>query len=760
MNTKKNYFSACLLMVFILLLCVNSTYSRVIEFEDAQKQEYFEAINTGDIEKVKMYLSNHPNLLEETNEQGFSPLLFAANADQTEIAKYLVKKGANIHFKNAQGYQAIHLAAKNGNIDLVKLLIEKGVSVNEKVADGTMPINFAAWSGDFETAVYLEKNGADYMAIVSNNASLLMWSALGGNTAIYDRYEEKGVSRDVRDNDGDGPLHWAASGESTQMVKHLVNKKKYDINEKNNKGATPLQIGLEWGKLNTSKAFFELGISPDTKNSTGGNCLHSAARTGNAELIEYLIEKECDINAHNSNGATPINDAASSGNLRAVELMVRNGAKVNPKDCLAEGCNKVDGSPLHNSVWRNPEIVKYLIKQGANVNALNADKQTPLHISTFGRCIDCVRALVDGGADLNKQDKYGKTPLHHAIKREKKEIANYLVNQKVDISLKDKTGKTVVHLAAICGFCDVIDKLIENGGDVKAKDNLGNTPLYYANYYGNLNTAKKLLAAGAPEQVFNMPNYCHKEVKNGEATVWYLNHSGWAVKTQNNLLVFDYWQPNAAPDKPCVNNGYICAEEMKDQKVTVFVSHNHSDHYDKSIFDWKNNVEDITYVMGFNDEIETEYTYIKPQETQKVGNIKVTPIKSTDAGEGFLVEVDGVTIYHPGDHANDNRNNPVAHNSEIDFLAQTYSNIDIAFFPISGCSFRDKVALKQGVKYTVEKLNPNIALPMHASTREDIVFPEFAKEANEYTEVTEFISSINYKGDRYFYSPKNETTQK
>lgn len=760
MNTKKHYFSAYLLAVFLLLGSVNSTFSRDVEFEDAQKQEFFEAINTGDMEKVKMYLSKHANLLEETNRRGLTPLLLAANANQTEITEFLVKKGANIHFENAQGYQAIHFAAKKGNHKIVKLLVGKGVSVNVAVANGTLPINFAAWSGDYETAIYLEEKGADIMAVVGNNANVLMYSAMGGNTALYDWYEAKGVSRNHRDNDGDGSLHWAATGESGEMIKYLVNKKNYDINEKNNKGATPLQIGLEWGKLNTTKAFFELGISPMTKNSTGGNWLHSAANTGNFELIEYLMEKGCDINAHNSNGATPLYNAASSGNLRVVELMVDKGAIVNSKDCLAEGCNKVDGSPLHNSVWRNPELVKYLIKQGANVNALNADKQTPLHIASFGRCIDCAKALVEGGADLNVQDKFGKTPLHYAIKRERKDIATYLISQKADLFLKDETGKTAVHLAAICGYCDVLDKLIEKGGDVKAKDNLGNTPLYYANYYGNLNTAKNLLAAGAPEQAFDMPDYCNKEVAKGEATIWYLNHSAWAIKTQNNLLVFDYWQPNVAPDKPCVNNGFICAEEIKDQKVTVFVSHSHGDHYDKSIFDWKNKVEDITYVMGFNDDIETEYTYIEPQKTQKVGNIKVTPIKSTDAGEGFLVVVDGVTIYHPGDHANNNRNNPTAHNSEIDFLAQSHSNIDIAFFPTSGCSFRDKEALKQGVKYTVEKLHPNIAFPMHASTREDIVFPKFAKEANEYTEGTEFISSLINKGDRYFYASKNETTQK
>ena len=43
----------------------------------------------------------------------------------------------------------------------------------------------------------------------------------------------------------------------------------------------------------------------------------------------------------------------------------------------------------------------------------------------------------------------------------------------------------------------------------------------------------------------------------GQAVVWYLGHSGWAVKTRNHLLVFDYWKSDAAPDEPALANGAI-----------------------------------------------------------------------------------------------------------------------------------------------------------------------------------------------------------
>ena len=44
----------------------------------------------------------------------------------------------------------------------------------------------------------------------------------------------------------------------------------------------------------------------------------------------------------------------------------------------------------------------------------------------------------------------------------------------------------------------------------------------------------------------------------------------------------------------------------------VFASHSHGDHYSPVIFDWKKDLNDITYVMGFEPQIEHNYVYIEP----------------------------------------------------------------------------------------------------------------------------------------------------
>jgi L-ascorbate metabolism protein UlaG (beta-lactamase superfamily) len=81
--------------------------------------------------------------------------------------------------------------------------------------------------------------------------------------------------------------------------------------------------------------------------------------------------------------------------------------------------------------------------------------------------------------------------------------------------------------------------------------------------------------------------YLKEALNDGEAYIWYLGHTGWAVKTKNHLLIFDYvWVPRSSdiPENPSLSDGYIDPAEIKDCSVFVFVSHSHGDHFDPAIF--------------------------------------------------------------------------------------------------------------------------------------------------------------------------------
>ena len=58
-------------------------------------QDIFQAITEGNTELVKKHLQKNPDLLNKKNPDAMTPLSFAAQEDQFEIAEFLLKKGAD-----------------------------------------------------------------------------------------------------------------------------------------------------------------------------------------------------------------------------------------------------------------------------------------------------------------------------------------------------------------------------------------------------------------------------------------------------------------------------------------------------------------------------------------------------------------------------------------------------------------------------------------------------------------------------------------
>jgi len=201
----------------------------------------------------------------------------------------------------------------------------------------------------------------------------------------------------------------------------------------------------------------------------------------------------------------------------------------------------------------------------------------------------------------------------------------------------------------------------------------------------------------------------------GRAEVRYLGHCGFAVRTSDHLLVFDYQerrdgrQPKSRPDRPSLAAGWIAPEEIKGLKVRVFVSHAHDDHYDPVILTWKATVPDIAYYFGWKaTDDPTHHVLAGPRAELASGGLEIATINSHHSGVpevAWLVKVDGLVVYHNGDCQ------PADPASEHDFLKTKTDAIDLAFvFPVTA----------PGEKYTVQeedffrKFRVRAAFPMHA----------------------------------------------
>lgn len=205
-----------------------------------------------------------------------------------------------------------------------------------------------------------------------------------------------------------------------------------------------------------------------------------------------------------------------------------------------------------------------------------------------------------------------------------------------------------------------------------------------------------------------------------KAKITYLFHSGYAVETSGHLFIFDYYQPGAGRPKN-LSNGIITAEYLKTKtNVFVFASHNHADHYDPVILEWAKANPDITYVLSSDIRLGAKpphYHIMSPYEEWKQGQVLVKTFGSTDAGLSYLVQADGLTIFHAGDlnwwHWKGESKAERDYADSI-FKAEMEKigpqSIDIAFFPVDR---RLEEFFSIGAEYFAAKQHPKLLLPMH-----------------------------------------------
>ena len=161
----------------------------------------------------------------------------------------------------------------------------------------------------------------------------------------------------------------------------------------------------------------------------------------------------------------------------------------------------------NNRFWEEITLKKMqeFIAFRVNVNAKDNNGQVPLHFAVHGHTqgndnIEIVRLLIKAGADIHCKNKRGATPLHVAAANNgNPHVIKELINAGADVNAKNSNGFAPLHgAAARNGNPRVIKELIKAGADVNAKNNDGNTPLHTAALINeNIEVIKELIKAGA-----------------------------------------------------------------------------------------------------------------------------------------------------------------------------------------------------------------------------------------------------------------------
>ncbi len=549
---------------------------------------------------------------------------------------------------------------------------------------------------------------------------------------------------------GATPLH-AAVKRGLEPVFDYILSKGADVNAKDGRGMTPAWYAVTQKRPALLRKLIARGADLSIKDKVSGdNMIFAAASAGNAEVFSILLDNGFKSDEKKPWGQTPLDYAAQAGSIEIVKLIAGRGVDL-------KAASNARFPLLHAATaGTKAEFVQYLLDYGFEIDRRDEVNGTALFVAVFYGNIEAARLLAIRGADVNAADILGRTPLQLAVKKGYTDLVELFLNRGGDRGVIDaRNGMTLLHFAAAKGNSAMVEALLKAGVDKNAKDKNGRTALSLALEHGNKAAADVLRKHGvsetAGEAIQDDSPWLKKALGVGEAVIWYLNNSGWVIRTKSALLVFDYWDNDTAPDERLLANGHIHPEELKDLPVYVFVSHAHFDHFDPRIFEWKKTIPNITHIFGFEPDTQEKIISLAPHVQKTVGPLSITTTVADDEGVGFAVQVDGLTIFHSGDHMNFQ---PLGAKNiftpEFDYLAERGLRADLLFLPTAWTS--DEMALSQaGVFYAVDKLKAKAFFPMHGDNRESLYADWVGYAAKDNIKVQVGAASTG-PGDRFFFS--------
>lgn len=211
----------------------------------------------------------------------------------------------------------------------------------------------------------------------------------------------------------------------------------------------------------------------------------------------------------------------------------------------------------------------------------------------------------------------------------------------------------------------------------------------------------------------------------------YIFHSGFALETERCVVVFDYWLDPAGVVRQLLTAG---------KPLYVLVSHFHEDHFNRDVFAWRTAGADVTYLLSKDilrhrrSERNEADAWLAKGGCWHDSRLRVTAAGSTDSGVSWVLEVEGLRIFHAGDLNNWYARfltgcgaGCVAHSTEWDVdvdpvceekrylgelkdLRKLADGFDVAMFPVDS---RIGNGYTRGARQFLDRFRTGLFVPMH-----------------------------------------------
>jgi len=406
------------------------------------------------------------------------------------------------------GAAPIHDAVGKGDVkQIAAILAADGTQVNVVDQNGATPLcialNGTVKNQDKIVRLLISK-GADVNAVNAQQQTPTMLAAQSGNLAWLKLCAEKGANLTAKDNKGATLMHYAVAGSNFNFERNTIKVTEWllthggSVTATTNAGCTPLHV-----------LYFDNGEECDD------------AKFIPTRVIQQMLFSEdmVAIMQHTPWWARmfldgPIKSVVSAKDEHrqvVLEWLVKHGADVN-------AVTQQGDTPLLDAASVGSyEGVTFLLKKGARLDAVNVRGETALYLAAPHHNMKLIDFLCKHGADVNLKTKSADTPLHMAAYGFNTDCVKLLLRLKADPAVRDASGQTPLHCAATSNFNKkTIAMLVAAKADINARDNEGNTPLHLAAQGGFVEDVTALCRLGAAVNVKNNQGKTPLEVAEGD----------------------------------------------------------------------------------------------------------------------------------------------------------------------------------------------------------------------------------------------------
>ncbi len=310
-------------------------------------------------------------LIEFFEQKGFN--WGYSDQDAKELSDFLDNDSTDIDSQNSSGDTALVRACYIGNPKIAKTLLEHGTNPNLANIQGKTALMLACDRNDFETIeTLLEKNANPNLADKKGDTAL-MNACIYSNAKTVKIFFEFGADPNLANEKGDTALIFACKNRDFKTVETLL-KHGANPNIINKEGETALTIACKYGASKVVKTLLENGANPNAQDKKGLVAMNHIIRYVSkfeVERIFFAIKRY--------NYKLNINDDGSYLDNYPNELIAKIEECINNVKPGADILKRFE-QDVRNiiSPFEEREMIQYLISYGADISALNGNRDTLL----------------------------------------------------------------------------------------------------------------------------------------------------------------------------------------------------------------------------------------------------------------------------------------------------------------------------------------------------------------------------------------------